>query len=426
MTSDLTYLTTDAEGIGGIIKERPEDFLVEEQPPDTFDDQGEHLILFVEKINLTTHDLIRRVAKAFRVPRTDVGYAGMKDKHAITRQHLSIYLPDPAGDESGLHRLGYHPNAKVLWHTRHGRKIRRGYHGGNRFVIRIRKVEPTHAVRAKCVLDRLDQQGIPNFVGDQRFGFRQNGHLLGRMLLLDEHESFIDELLGHSHPSDSPPLQRGRAAFRDRDYEEAMRHWPRQLRFDRQALDALRQHKTPKQAIDSIDPGQLHFLLTAFQSAVFNHVLDRRLKTNNFNCLNDGDLAWKHDNGAVFAVDQNIAEKENAPGGRISLQEISPSGPMWGRDMPETQGTIQEMERASLEAFEVEPEQFNKNGLTIDGLRRPLRVFLRDPDISSGVDEHGPFIRLAFELQRGSFATMVLREIMKVDMHRPNMQSDAE
>lgn len=426
MTSELTYLTADAEGIGGIIKERPEDFLVEEQPRDEFDDEGEHLILFVEKVNMTTLDLVRRAAKAFRVPRQDIGYAGMKDKHAITRQHLSIHLPDAAGDEEGLRRLGYHPNAKVLWHTRHGRKIRRGYHGGNRFVIRIRKVEPTHAIRAKHVLDRLEARGIPNFIGDQRFGFRQNGHLLGRMLLLDQREAFIDELLGHSHPSDSPTLQRGRAAFREGQYEEAMRHWPRQLRFDRQALDALRQHRSPSQAVDCIDRGQLHFLVTAFQSAVFNRVLDRRLHDDCFDRLLPGDLAWKHDSAAVFEVDQETSEVENAADGRVSRKEVSPSGPMWGSDMPLPQGDVLKIEQDALASYEMTPQQFDDQPMKVEGLRRPLRVFLRDPDISSGVDEHGAFIRLAFELQRGSFATMVLREIMKVDMHRPNMRSDAD
>ena len=424
MTSQLRYLTPETPGIGGVIKQRPEDFLVEEQPADAFTDAGEHLVLFVEKRNMTTNDLVRRTAKAFRVPRHAVGVAGMKDKHAITRQHLSVYLPDPAGDEDGLRRLNYHPHLSVLWHTRHARKIRRGYHGGNRFVLRIRHVDPTAVIHARPVLDRLAASGIPNYVGDQRFGFRQNGHLLGRMLLLDQPQAFIDEMLGQGDDADSPPLQIARAAYRQGDYDEAMRHWPRQLRFDRQALDTLRQHKPAEAAIRAIDEGQRNFLVSAFQSAVFNHALDQRLRDGTFDRLLPGDLAWKHDNGAVFSVDAETAAKENAEGGRVATHEISPSGPMWGGDMIQPAGDVLALEQAALAAFDLREDQLTSDKIRADGRRRPLRVFLKDPDLAGGVDEHGPFVRIAFELQRGAFATMVLREIMKVDLHTPHHHSD--
>lgn len=425
LTSKLAYLTANTPGIGGVIKQRPADFLVEEQPKADFTDEGEHLILFIEKENLTTSEVVRRVAKAFRIPRQRIGYAGMKDKHAITRQHFSLHLPDSSQDEQGLHRLGHQQRIKVLWSTRHSRKIRRGYHGGNRFVIRIRNVEPTAAIHTKRMLDRLTETGIPNYIGDQRFGYRQNGHQLGRAILLDDPQALVDGMLGGFFDEDTQTLQRARAAYNQGDYEEAMRHWPRQLRFDRQALDALRQGKTYRQAMEAIDRSQREFLVCAFQSAVFNDVLDQRLREQTFCSLLPGDLAWKHDNGAIFAVDAATAEMENQDGGRVASQAVSPSGPMWGADMPQPDGRVLKMERAALARYDVTEAQLaGLDDVRAEGRRRPLRVFLRDPDVSGGVDEHGPFVRVAFELQRGAFATMVLREIMKTDMHTAVDSSD--
>src|SRR5687768_4723165 len=97
LTQQLAFLT-ETPGIGGVIKQRPEDFLVDEQPLYEPEGQGEHLYIFVEKRGMTTTDVVRRLTKAFRVGRGDVGYAGMKDKHAVTRQHFSVRLPDPTQD----------------------------------------------------------------------------------------------------------------------------------------------------------------------------------------------------------------------------------------------------------------------------------------------------------------------------------------
>jgi tRNA pseudouridine13 synthase len=417
LTSTLTYLTDDLPGIGGRIKERPEDFLVEEQPLYQPSGQGEHLYLFVEKVALTTPEAVRRIAKAFRVKRSDVGYAGMKDKHAITRQHFSIYLPGRGdGDAELLHNLDHHaPQLKILWAERHANKLRQGHLAGNRFVIRIRQVQTADVLVARKVLDRISATGIPNFLGEQRFGYRQNSHTLGKLLLLGQYEAFLDEMLGHAGELDSPPLRAGREAYEKGDYAAALELWPWQLRFDRQALDALRQGRSALQVVRCIDRGQREFLICALQSAMFNAVLDRRLKEGSFAKLISGDLAWKHDNRSVFRVDEATAEKENGPGGRVAALEVSPSGPMWGPQMMQAQGQPGEMEKQALEAFGLTEGQLaGVNDMPVPpGKRRPMRVPLRDADISGGVDEHGAYIRLAFELPRGAFATMALREITK-------------
>src|SRR5262245_13864190 len=118
LTSALTFLTADVPGTGGRIKQRPEDFYVEEQPLYEPSGKGEHLYLCIEKCGQTTHDVVRRLSKLFNVRRSEIGYAGLKDKRAVTRQHFSVRLPDPGRDADLLGRLGY-TKYKLLWSSRH-------------------------------------------------------------------------------------------------------------------------------------------------------------------------------------------------------------------------------------------------------------------------------------------------------------------
>ena len=188
-TDSLAYLTPDLPGVGGVLKSSNEDFLVEEQPLYEPCGEGEHVYLFIEKNGLTTTEAVHRIARGFHMHRRNIGYAGLKDKHAVTRQHLSLWLPgvDEERILEGVQRINtQQKKLKILWQERHTNKLKRGHHGGNRFVIRVRDVEPTHVVRAKKVLDVLAKRGVPNYVGDQRFGYRQNSHRTGRALLLGE------------------------------------------------------------------------------------------------------------------------------------------------------------------------------------------------------------------------------------------------
>ncbi len=412
----LAYTTPDIPGVGGRIKVRPEDFLVEEQPLYELSGSGEHIYLFVEKRQLTTTDAVRRIAKAFGVNRAAVGFAGLKDKHAITRQLFSVHCPGREIEPQHIERIEY-DRCRVLWHTRHANKLRTGHHAGNRFVIRIRDVRVESVTHAKRTLDQLTAAGIPNYVGPQRFGYRGNNHLLGRCLLLGQWKELLDELLGHPRDTDSPPVRAGREAYERGDFDTALSLWPRFLRHERQPLDGLRQHRPPRDVVLRMDPIQLDFMLSALQSAIFNHVLDARLRGGTFDRLLPGDLAFKHDNRAVFAVDEATAALENAPDGRIARHDVSPTGPLWGPSMMRPDGEPLRLERDALAAFDLAEEHFvaPEHGRRLEGKRRSLREFLKDPDLSAGVDEHGPYIRVAFELARGTFATIALREIMKND-----------
>jgi tRNA pseudouridine13 synthase len=414
LTDSLTYLTADLPGTGGKIKLRPDDFLVEERPLYAMRGQGEHVFLLIQKTSLTTTDIVRDLARAFRVGRNDIGYAGLKDKHAIVRQHFSVWLPDRHDEQECIERLADRRLLKVLWSDRHTNKLRRGHHGGNRFIIRIRGVQPDAVIKAKAIIDELYAKGVPNFVGDQRFGYRQHNHLLGRLLLRGEYQAMLDEMLGQPIDADPPGMQKARTGYDQRDYETALNYWPKHLRFDRQALDALRQGHDAKRAVMAIYRTQREFLISALQSAMFNSVLDRRMREDKLAQLVPGDLAWKHDNRSVFAVDQETADTENAPTGRMPAIEVSPSGPMWGVNMTRAAEGPGEVEQQVLDVFGIHPDELAGVGdVHAEGSRRPMRIALRDPKVLGGSDDFGPFVELAFEMPRGAFATIVLREVMK-------------
>lgn len=416
LTSHLCYVTPDIPGIGGTLKQRPADFIVDEQPLYDPEGAGEHLYLYIEKEHQTTTDVVRRLAKMFGVKRRDIGYAGLKDKHAITRQHFSVWLPDASHDEKFLKRFEFLP-FRLIWSRRHANKLRRGHLKGNRFIIHVRDVDPARAVEVERYLALLGA-GVPNYLGHQRFGYRQNNHLLGRHLIRHQWQALLDVMLGEN-AAEEGVTTRGRQAYVENDYAGALDAWPRRMRHERQALDALRQGKSPEEAVMAIDAGQREFLVSAAQSDIFNQVVDCRLRVGGWTGLQQlaaGDLAWKHDNRAVFAVDETTARVENAPTGRVSTFEVSPSGPMWGAGMERATGSVGEVEiqalaTAGLTTLDLE----TTNPVPVYGARRPLRVPVTETDVSAGSDEDGPYIRLAFALPRGSYATVVMREIMKVE-----------
>ncbi len=425
------YLTADIPGTGGVIKQRPEDFLVDEIPLYEPSGEGEHIYLLIQKHGMSTMDMVGEIARHFGVERRAIGTAGLKDKHAITRQVISIHAPGKRPEDFPMLR---HERISVLWADLHGNKLRAGHLKGNRFSIRIRGVNPMDVTRAQKALRRLETEGVPNRIGEQRFGMLMNNHLIGRALVLDQWDEALQQLLG---PSAQFPERNaaGRKLFAEGKYAEALDAFPRSARAERQALGQLARGRDARRAVLSIDNTLLGFFVSALQSAVFNRVLDRRIETGDWNRIVEGDLALKHDNYAVFAVDAaTFADPETHA--RCARFEISPSGAMWGAGMPRPAGAIGQIEREALAEFGLSPEQidaFSKRaGGMIRGERRPLRVRLTAPDIEGGVDEHGAYIRAAFELPRGSFATVVLAEIMKPadttppGRGRPNEDSDSE
>src|SRR6266480_6901163 len=184
----LPYLTQDIPGIGGLIKNRAEDFFVQELPLYEPSGQGEHVYAEFQKVGLTTFDAIDQIGRALYVSSRDIGYAGMKDARAITRQILSI----PNTTEEAVMRLKL-PDIEPLWAARHGNKLRLGHLAGNRFAIKVREVNPTDVVKLGPLIDVLKRRGMPNYFGEQRFGRREDNHLLGAALLRGDDEALLKQ-----------------------------------------------------------------------------------------------------------------------------------------------------------------------------------------------------------------------------------------
>jgi tRNA pseudouridine13 synthase len=410
--ASLAYFTADVPGIGGVIKQRVEDFLVDEQSLYPPSGSGEHVMLFVERAGLTTTEVAHRLSTSFRVRRNDIGFAGMKDKQAVTRQHFTVRMTDEQLRD-GLPRLEP-ARIKVLWLERHDSKLRRGHLAGNRFVIRIRQVDATAVIRVRQMLKVIAAGGVPNYIGEQRFGYRGDNHTLGRLLMKRDYQGMLDLMLGGPTELDYDASRASRVAYDKRDYAKAISLLPRSSRTERTALDALRQGKSARDAVMMIDGQQRDFLISAAQSAMFNAVLDHRIRQGMFSTLLPGDLALFDGKHSFFAVDEDAADKDNAPDGRMATMDVSPSGPMWGSEMTRPAGVPLEWELKALHDFGLSEEALTKiEGARLSGTRRPTRVKLENVEVAGGVDEHGSFVKLAFTLGRGSFATVVLREIMK-------------
>ena len=150
----------------GVIRARSEDFRVEEIPAVTPDGQGEHVLLHVEKRDSNTDWVAGLLARHAGVPRGDVSYAGLKDRHAVTRQWFSVRL---AGRDEPRWEALEGPDLRVLERARHSRKLRTGALRGNRFDILISALEGDRASLAQR-LEAIREGGIPNYFGEQRFG----------------------------------------------------------------------------------------------------------------------------------------------------------------------------------------------------------------------------------------------------------------
>ncbi len=401
------YLTGEP-GVGGTIKARPEDFLVDEVSLYDPSGTGEHLYLGVQKTGVSHVEMISHLRRHFDVPRRSIGFAGMKDKAAVTRQTVSIHFPPDRPMPGPVE----HKRIEVLWTKRHTNKIRLGHLAGNRFSIRIREVEPVRVTVMRRALAHLERVGIPNYFGSQRFGYRCNNHLLGLLLLRQDWPGMAAELLGSTGtPFPEYQLQR-RTLFDEGRYQEAAAMWTPADRNELTVITAFAEGRTGGPAVRAVGPAALSFWISSLQSAVFNRVLDRRLDDQTLARFVEGDLAWKHDNGAVFAVTADELSKPELTR-RIEAGEVSPSGPLWGRGMTRAAGAVEAVERGALVAVGLTEEDLQREPARLKGARRPLRVPVHHPATDAGADEHGPYIRVAFDLPAGAYATIVLRELMK-------------
>ncbi len=165
MSTELPY-AFGGPPLTGRIRAAPEDFFVDELIGFSATGSGEHWLVHIEKKGANTAWAVKRVAAFAGLTERDIGYAGMKDRHAITRQYFSV----PAKKGAMLDWNTFSdPDVRILSAERHARKIQRGALSGNRFVIIVRDIVGDRAA-ADAVLTQIQRRGVPNYFGEQRFG----------------------------------------------------------------------------------------------------------------------------------------------------------------------------------------------------------------------------------------------------------------
>ncbi len=410
------FLTADFPGTGGVIKMRPEDFFVEELPLYEASGSGTHTYAFIEKKGLGTREALSRIAQALGTSPRHIGAAGLKDTHAVTRQWISVEHIEP----ERLERASI-ADLRILEVTRHTNKLKPGHLRGNRFVVRLRQTTvpiEQAAQTAEQVLAILTRKGVPNYFGPQRFGNRVDNHLLGRAVIDNDPTRVIDLFIGRPDPRlDSAVMLQARTFYAEGRYQEALDIWPRQIPERRRILKALVVNRGSKnRAFHVMDKHLKGFFVSAYQSSLFNRVLSARMP--DIDKLLTGDMAYKHDNGACFQVEDAAVEQP-----RCDRFEISPTGPLLGQRTTRLTGPAAEIEDPILEAEGLGETQFRQmKRLGARGGRRPLRFQPRNVGVATGDDDLGSYLELRFELGPGCYATTLIAEITK----NPTADVDAD
>jgi len=400
---DWPYLTRDIPPLKVKFKTRPEDFIVEEIPAYQPSGQGDHTYFIIEKTGLTTLELIRKLARTLNIKERNIGYAGLKDSLAVTRQMMSIEHIEP----DKIRNLDI-PNTRIMWVSKHKNKLKLGHLTGNKFQIKLRDLPPNAKTITTSVLSILEKRGVPNYFGHQRFGVRGDSWLLGRAIIHSDFKEFLNQFLGRPTPLERDHIKKARQLYDEGRYELAYHIWPGYFRDAQKACKILAAHPDAhKKAVDAIDSKLKKLFISAYQSYLFNRTLARRI--DSIDRLFLGDLARREDTGGVFLVEDILTEQQ-----RADRFEISPTGPLFGYRMKFPEGTAGEIEKQILEAENLTLGDFRKSGNhKVKGSRRSLRVKMTNLDIQIGTDDVGDYLLLKFDLPSGSYATAVLRELLK-------------
>jgi tRNA pseudouridine13 synthase len=252
------------------------------------------------------------------------------------------------------------------------------------------------------VLELLASRGCPNYFGSQRYGLQGNSHLIGMALVRQDWQGAVKALVGTPEAVEDGRWRQAIDAFHRGELEEAAALFPPAGRTEREVVQRLvRRPEDFRGAMKAVNPRLVSLYLSACQSWIFDRVLDARM--DSLDCIMAGDIAFKHVNGSCFLV-----EDVDAEGPRATAGEISATGPMVGSRMLSAAG----------EPLRIEEEVFARCGWSgadipapfrMEGERRPLRVFPAEPS----AEEEGNGLLLRFSLPKGSYATSVLREIVK-------------
>jgi len=361
--------TVQAPPAGGRIGTSPQHFIVEEIPAYPLSGAGEHLFVCIEKEGLTTPEVVKRIARATSVRDRDVGYAGLKDKHAITRQWFSLCSKDNTPESWDLGE-----GARVLTSARHLNKLRTGHLLGNRFEITLVDVPPDGLTRAHHICEEISSSGIPNTFGPQRFGY--GGRNLARGL----------EWLGSLTQNAS-----GDATSDRREGSRRGRRGSKNARFDNKMLPSV------------------------LQSEMFNRYTVARLALTEE--LLDGEVVRLEGSKKCFIVEEAATELP-----RLRSKDIHRTGSLVGPKTIAAQGRPRELEQEIEAQLGLSDAHLVALAQHAPGARRDLLVMPEDLSIEELTPGQ---LLLRFILPAGSYATELVRAYSGAAWDAPRAAQDS-
>jgi len=337
-------------------KQSARDFVVEEIPLYDFSGEGEHLVMFVRKKNLSTMELVSILAKYLGIKNRDIGYAGLKDKHAMTKQYISVHKQH----EEALERFEY-DGIKILSKTYHNNKIRIGHLKANRFYIKLKKVNPTSAIKLDEALKNISKLGMPNFFGYQRFGNDGDNHIVGEKIAKGEKKERnprVKKLLINAYQS----------------------HLFNMWLSRRLEINSL---------ISSFEPKELESLL----NIPLKDLKELKKQKHPFKVLR-GDIMEHYPHGRLFDFDGSEDDLI-----RFNERNISVTGMLCGK----------KVKLSSDMAGDIEKD-FNDT-INADGARRYAWVY--PTEVEGRFNQVEAQYELNFTLPKGSYATVLIEELAK-------------
>ncbi|HUR69876.1 MAG TPA: tRNA pseudouridine(13) synthase TruD [Candidatus Thermoplasmatota archaeon] len=410
----LEQYLTDEPGIGGRLKTFPEDFVVEEVPlafpPPVA--EGKYTVAALRVRNWETNRLMAELARELGISREAIFFAGTKDKRAITTQYVSLRAPEPQVRALAM------KDVEVLETRRVDRAPKIGELVGNRFVVRVRQ----HEGSGRDIIERLQSAGgFPNYFGVQRFGVtRPVTHKVGIAIVRGDLREAVRLYVGNPSPDEPADCRAARVAY-EKDGPAALPLYPRHLQFERQMVWHLSQRPDDFEgALLSLPRNLLTMFVYAAQSLVFNRIVARRMAAGiGLNDPQTGDVVFGLD--AEGRPDKDRPHKVTAQN-HTRVQKLCRegralvTGVLYGSDIALAEGAMGELEAKAISEMGWTPEDLLIPHLpeaASYGTRRELLAPLGPVRYADGHDAGGDYAELSFFLLKGSYATCVLREVMK-------------
>ncbi|MGA2767135.1 MAG: tRNA pseudouridine(13) synthase TruD [Candidatus Bathyarchaeia archaeon] len=441
----IEVYATSSAGIGGSIRENVEDFVVEEVLVDGSKAQtkaskscvnsqvlgcstakNRYLLCVMVKRNWDTLVAVENIANQLGIGSRQIQIAGIKDAKALTAQYITIEGGSPEQAQKihvkdiEIRPLGYLNNRLSAY-----------YLLGNSFHIRIKTVNHPKKVINERVTKTVEELkaigGIPNFFGHQRFGTtRPITHLVGKAIIKKDPEKAAMLFLAKPSPHEHPSSRRARKQLRaTRDFEEALEDFPKQLRYERSMLRHLVKHPEDFAGAFRTLPFKLQeMFIQAYESYLFNKFLSRRIAQGlplNMAEVGDYVVAIERSGLPVLTIHKTVnLERRTEINNLMQTGKLRLAIPLIGFKQYPSLGVQGEIEKRILEEEDVSPRDFRISAMpeisTKGRLRAaitPINNLLTD-EIS--LDANRPCrheVEATFMLYRGSYATILLREIMK-------------